>query len=74
MSGELMLHAFDIMVQARLRALNEALRSAAEQDLVIDVVVERQDLQDDVNVRRGAATYVRVTLRRHEGPGVGPAE
>jgi hypothetical protein len=41
---------------------------------VIDVVVERQDIQDDVNVRRGAAPYVRVGLRWHQGRDVGPEE
>jgi len=74
MSDELMLHAFDIMVQARLRALNEALQSAAEQDLVIDVVVERQNFQNGDSARSNAAPRVRVALSWHRVPSVGSAE
>jgi hypothetical protein len=74
MVGDPELAAFDAAIQTAARALNYALRQAAERDLVAKVDLERQDLQGDVNVRIGAATCVRVTLRRHEGPDVSLAE
>lgn len=63
-------------LETKVRELNAVLRHAAECDLVVEVSVgpDRQDLQDDVDVRIGTAPLVRATLSRHEGPDVEPEE
>jgi hypothetical protein len=64
MSDDADLAIADALVQSALRSLNQALRHAAEHDLVVEVELERQDLQDGVGARIGPAPYVRVALRR----------
>jgi len=61
------LAAFDAAVQTAVRALNYALRQAAERDLVAKVELERQELPDGVLAHSGTAPCVQVTLRRVEG-------
>jgi repressor of nif and glnA expression len=68
------LAAFDAAVQTAARALNYALRQAAERDLVAKVDVERQDLTDGADTRISTAPCVHVTLRRREGPDADPVE
>jgi hypothetical protein len=65
------LAAFDAAVQTAARALNYALRQAAERDLVAKVEVDRQDLPEDAHARTSTAPCVQVTLCRHEVVDVG---
>jgi hypothetical protein len=51
MSDDADLIIADALVQSALRSLNRALRHAAEHDLVVEVEIERQDLQDYVDTQ-----------------------
>jgi hypothetical protein len=66
------LATFDAAVQTAVRALNYALRQAAERDLVAKVELERQDLSASAHGLTGTAPCVQVTLRRDEGSSGGP--